>query len=211
MPPTKISVGLVFGGGEKDAEAFRQLLNGDGFDVDLIAFAAVPKADLKKYGLIVIGAEAWDEAWGELATVIDRAGKPVLALGECGYSFLGQTGLKLGIGSPHGWHGEDTGVRPVDAAKSPVWIGAGVSTENAVTLYKRSGHVGIHLPKPEGGIVLLGREAVDADHYAIVGQGDRVLWGFTGSPLEMTEAGRKVFVATCRYTASLTRPAKNEK
>ena len=116
----------MFRGEEKDADPFRRLLTDEGFAVELIASAAVMNADLKKYNLLIVGWGGRDEDWGEFATAIDLAGKPVLALGEGGYTFLGQTGLKLDIGASHGWHGNDTAVRPVDVAKSlPVDRGRG--------------------------------------------------------------------------------------
>ncbi|QEL17133.1 hypothetical protein [Limnoglobus roseus] len=209
--PPKVVVGFGFRGEEKDADPFRKLLaDSEGFTVELIALEAVTQADLKKYGLIIFGADAKTEEWAGIATAIDRAGKPVLALGEGGYDFLGRPGLKLDIGAPQGWHGEETGVIPVGAAESRLWIAAGIRTDKPVSLYKRSGHVGIIPAKTAAGVVLLGREEADAEHYPIIGQGDRVLWGFTGGPADMTDAGRKVFVATCRYTAKLTRPAAKE-
>lgn len=210
-PPPKVAVAFVFRGEEKDADPFRRLLSDEGFAVELIASAAVTNTDLKKYGLIIVGWDGRAEDWSDIAAAIDLAGKPVLALGEGGYIFLGRSGLKLDIGASHGWHGKETGVRPVAVAKSPLWTAAGVNTDKAISLYKKSGHVGIYLPKPAAGIALLGREEADEDHYPLVSQGDRVLWGFTGGPAEMTELGRKVFAATCRYAAKLTRPAKKEK
>ncbi len=130
----------------------------------------------------------------------------MLGLGEGGYTAFGKDGLKLAIGAPHGWHGNDAAVLPVDAAKSPLWAAAGVPDGKTVKLYEATGHVGICLPNPPADVGLLGREEVSLKHYALVRQGDRfVLWGFTAGPDAMTADGRKLFVATCRYTAGLGR------
>jgi hypothetical protein len=87
------------------------------------------------------------------------------------------------------------------------WTGSKVPVpENQVlTVYRNSGHVGIHLPNPPADALLIGREANNDTHYVLVQQGERyVLWGFTGSPEQMTDVGRRLFVHTCRYTESLT-------
>jgi len=81
--------------------------------------------------------------------------------------------------------------------------------KEAVALYTKTGHVGIYLPKPPDGVVLLGREEGDDHHYPLLRQGNRhVLWGFTGGPDQMTAAGKMVFVAVCKYTAALATAGK---
>ena len=206
----KLAVAYVHDTDARGAATFKKFLDAEGFAVELVARRAVARTDFTKYGLIVIGSDTESDAWGDDAKTIANSGKPVLALGEGGYTFFGRTGLKLDIGAPMGWHGNATSVLPVDAT-SPLWKAAEVPAGKALTLYKQTNHVGIHLPKPPANVVLLGREENDKTHYALVQQGDRyVLWGFTAGPDSMTADGRKVFVATCRYTAELVRAAKKE-
>jgi hypothetical protein len=188
------------------AGAFQKLLESEGFTVDLLAHDAVAKADLSKYGLLVVGHDTEHAKWRDAAAAVEKSGKPVLGLGEGGYAAFGMDGLRLAIGGPNGWHGNDAAVRPVDAARSPLWAAAGLTDGKAVTLYEKTNHVGIHLPNPPADVVPLGREAVSPDHYALARQGDRfVLWGFTAGPDAMTADGRKLFAAACRYTAALGR------
>jgi hypothetical protein len=88
-------------------------------------------------------------------------------------------GLKLAIGGPHGWHGTDAAVLPVDA-KSPLW--AGLTDGKAVKLYEATSHVGIKVVNPPADVVLLGREEVSKQHYPLIRQDRFVLWGFTDGP-----------------------------
>jgi hypothetical protein len=201
---------------EKHAEAFKKLLDGQGFVVELVAYAAVGRTDFTKYDLILIGSDTEQpRQWGDTST-IEKSGKPVLGLGEGGYQCFGTTGLNLAIGAPHGWHGFEVSVAPVDA-KDPFWKALGVEEKKVIELYKKTehdkktGNVGVFLPDPPADVVLLGREIEDLRHYAIVQQGTRyVFWGFTAGPDDMTADGRKVFVATCRYTAQLARGVGNK-
>lgn len=206
----KPTVAYVYQADKASAEAFKKFLDAEGLATDLVTRDAVEKTDFAKYGLIGIGSDTEDTTWGNASGTIERSGKPVLGLGEGGYSFLGKEGLKLDIGAPHGWHGELTSVIPVDADKSPLWMAAEIPANKPVKLYTQSGHVGIHLPKPPTGVVLLGREETDDAHYPVVAQGRCALWGFTGGPADMTADGKKVFVATCRYTAALAQVAEKK-
>lgn len=200
----KVEMAYIHAADQKAAGAFKTMLDDEGFTVELLAHDAVAKADLSKYGLLVVGNDTENSQWGDAAAAVEKSGKPVLGLGEGGYTAFGKDGLKLAIGGPHGWHGTDAAVLPVDAAKSPLWTAAGLPDGKAVKLYGATGHVGICLPNPPADVGLLGREEVSPKHYALVRQGDRfVLWGFTAGPDAMTADGRKLFVATCRYTAGL--------
>jgi hypothetical protein len=122
--------------------------------------------------------------------------------------------LKLAIGALQGWHGDDTGVVPVNPSKSQFWSSSKVPTQDGklITLYEKTSHVGIHLPKPPEDVILMGREERDADHYPLVQQGSRyVLWGFTAAPDQMTRAGKELFIATCRHTAALDKSPGGQK
>jgi hypothetical protein len=204
-PERKIVVAFVHDADEKLAGEFKKLLDGEGFSVELVAQSGAAKTDFSKFGLVMIGHDTKEAGWKDVAATVEKSGKPVLGLGEGGFWFFGHRGLKLGIGDPHGWHGVDTAVVPVDASKSPLWT-ATAQSDKPVKLYEKTRHVGIYLPTPPADAVLLGREEVSPKHYPLVRQGDRfVLWGFTAGPADMTADGRKVFVATCRYTADLSR------
>jgi hypothetical protein len=201
-----VAVAYLHAADKKDAEAFKAVLDADGFKVELIESGTAGKVDFSKYGMVVIGKDTERVEWEDIAAAVEKAGRPVLGVGEGGYAFFGRGGLKLAIGSPNGAHNELTNAQavvPVDPEKSPFWTRAAISGKE-IPVFKSSGNVQIYVPKPIEGVVLLGREQNSAEHYTIVRQDDRfVLWGYTGVPDDLTAEGRKLFLATCRYTASL--------
>jgi len=182
---------------------YKALLEANGFVVDFVHIDDVPKFNFFPYSLIVIGPETGDGAeWGTSGAVgnILQWGKPVLGLGEGGYAFFGQ--LKLDIGHPYGWHGNENQTYVMDTAHqvwhSPYHIP--LPKDRVVTIYKRTAHVGIHIPKPPADVTLIGREPADQTHYNLVQQAVRyLLWGFHAGPVAMTEDGRHLFINVARY------------
>jgi hypothetical protein len=161
--------------------------------------------DFARFAVILVGSDVPGGQDGPVRKLADSE-KPILALGEGGYDFFGT--LNLRIGSPHGWHGRDTALAPVAPSESGFWRPLKLDTlkDRRLEIYRESGHVGIHVPEPIDGVVLLGREAADPAHYPLLRQDPRyVFWGFTGAPDAMTELGRRVFVQACRYTAASRR------
>jgi hypothetical protein len=174
-----------------------------GFSLQQIRVQAVAKTDFSSFAAILIGSDT-SQLWGGSAQAVDKAKKPILGLGEGGYYFFGA--LNLAIGAPHGWHGHDRGVRPVNPAKSGLWSfrKTRIESEEFIPVYEATHHVGVFVPKPAEDVLLLGREEKDAQHYPLLQQGSHyVLWGFTASPTQMTRAGKDLFIATCRYTVGL--------
>jgi hypothetical protein len=63
------------------------------------------------------------------------------------------------------------------------------------------GFSAVYLPAPIDGVVALGRQSNNDTHYTIIMQDSRyILWGYYGSPANMTERGKKVFVNTVNFT-----------
>jgi hypothetical protein len=200
-PPKPMSrVAYVYLNNKAAADSFGRLLGKDGCNTVLVPLKDIAKTDFTTVSLILIGSDTqrkWDATQSKL---VDKSKRPIIALGEGGYYFLGK--LKLAIGSPRGWHGAKTGIQVIDRQKSKFWNSPHVTVpkNESVKLYESSGHVGIHLPMAGGEIQLIGRETDNATHYPIVQQGPRhILWGFTESPDRMTKQGQQLFVETCRY------------
>ncbi len=183
------------------AHAFGALLENHGLAVDLLSIDAVVGTDVWVYDLIVVGADTGtgDEWVPAAVAAIAQSGSSVIGLGEGGYTLFGQLGLR--IGSPWGWHGTEDSVQALNILHE-IWstpYPIALSRKKPVaTLYERgSGYVAIHLPKPVSGVVPLGREIDDRDHYPLIKQDDRyLLWGFDDGPRAMTEGGWQVFVNT---------------
>jgi hypothetical protein len=224
---TKPKLAYIYAGDKNSADSFKKVLEEAGFSFDPSRLEAVEKTDFSSCAAILIGPDteaAWEGArrarrakqpQGAKQTVrdaIDRAKKPILGLGEGGYSFFGELGLAIGAG--HGWHGRDTSIVPVEPSRSPFWTTSKIAVEDGkpIKVYEKTGHVGIFLPRPPRDVLLLGREERDTRHYPLVHQGPRyVLWGFQAPPEQMTPVGRVLFIAACRYTVALNKSSRPEK
>jgi hypothetical protein len=217
----KPKLAYIYTGDNNSADSFKKLLEEAGFSFAPIRLESVEKTDFSSCAAILIGPDT-AAAWGgarpagrakqAVRDAIDRAKKPILGLGEGGYSFFG--GLGLAIGAGHGWHGRDTSVVPVEPSKSPFWSSSKVAAEDGkpIKVYEKTGHVGIFLPKPPNEVLLIGREERNTTHYPLVHQGPRyVLWGFQAPPDQMTPIGRQLFIAACRYTSALDKSPRPEK
>ena len=198
--PPRVGLAFIYQADKAGADSFKKLLDEAGFVTRLIPIDAVGQTDFSSSAAILAGSDT-KGAWGDLAKAIDGTKKPIIGLGYGGSDLF--DALRLTIGWGQGWIGPETRVLPVNPSKSPFWSASKVATKEGepVALYRQSDHIGIYLPKPPADILLIGREPNDKAHYPIVRQGSRyVLWGFTGSPAQMTPAGRTLFVHLCRLT-----------
>ncbi len=189
------------------ANAYRGLLEANGFTVDFVHLNAVPKTNWNRYSLILVGPETGDGAeWGtsEALAVLRQYPVPVIGLGEGGYAFFGKFGL--GIGYPNGRHGIENRTYAVDLAHQ-VWqspYDIPVPRDRIVTVYKKTAHVGIQVVRPTGDMTLIGREPGDQTHYDLIQQTARyLLWGFQAAPPAMTTDGKHLFVNVARYMVGM--------
>jgi len=192
------------------AVAYQKLLQSGAYSVDLVPMADVAGTAWNNYDLIVIGPETgYGTSWGTPAAMdtLLQYSAPVLGLGEGGYAFFGRAGLD--IGDPNGWHGTETLTYAVDAAHD-LWhspYGIPMGRDRLVRVYDKTEHVGILIPKPPSGILLIGREPADETHYNLVQQdvGERrfLLWGFQAGPPHMTADGRHLFINLARHLAGM--------
>lgn len=204
-------VGYIWEGDLATAVAYRELLQGDGYTVDLIHIDEVPKTDWTRYSLVVIGPETGDGSrWGTTAAVdaLLQYAVPVLGLGEGGHAFFGKV-RGLIIGYPNGWHGDEARTVKVSAT-SDVWRSPYAilgPRDLTVTVYKKTAHVGVQIEKPPAGVTLIGREPADALHYNLVRQDIELrrflLWGFQAGPPAMTAEGRHLFINVARFLAGM--------
>ena len=189
------------------ANAYRDLLEANGFTVDLIHLDDVPKTPWHRYSLALIGPETGDGAeWGTSAAlaVLRQYPAPVIGLGEGGYAFFGKFGL--GIGYPHGSHGQENRTYAVDLAHQ-VWqspYDISVPRDRVVTVYKKTAHVDIHVVRPPADMTLIGGVPGDQTYYDVIQQTARyLLWGFQAAPPAMTTDGAHLFVNVARYMVGM--------
>ncbi|MBN1125901.1 MAG: right-handed parallel beta-helix repeat-containing protein [Sedimentisphaerales bacterium] len=201
-PPQKVA--FIFDTNLTLAKEYAELLGMDGIDVDLIPLEEVAKYSLNQYRAILIGTDTGDgDAWGtpQVVARIAESGKPILAMGEGGYAFLGK--LQLATGYPHGSHsGTNTDMYVMDPEHliylypNPISI----PKSGILSLYTRSGSVEINLNPIPRNVEVLGRFPDSPYHYLLTRENQRYMfWGFTGTGGALTEVGAELFLNVVRY------------
>jgi len=205
-PPVLPHVLHIYDNDIAAAESFQSLLADYRCSADLIDIADVATAPLNSYDLIIVGNDTGSTAdWGsiESVAVIEDSGKPVLGLGEGGYAFFGKLGLS--IGWPNGMHSDDNSLYAIEP-NSPLFstpYPIDIPDDGILKLYTESSLVTLYLsPVPET-VTVLGGSVAYSGYYTLALEHDRyVLWGFTESPLKMTEDGKRLFINTVIRTAN---------
>lgn len=186
---------------------FKALLEGYDFTVDVVAMSAIMSTDFSKYRLAIVGADTgsgydWGDSAGSQAMHIKDAGISVVGLGMGGASFFSEIG-ETAISWGKTWIGSAT--RDVYAVNldHAIWQSpetVSVPGSRIVSLYDaNSGFVAVYYPSEVSGVVAIGRQSDDADHYQIISSSSRyLLWGFESSAGGLTDAGRKAFVNAAR-------------
>ena len=196
----KNHVAIVHTKDKSVAQAYEIGLEKKGFDVTLLDAATLSDTNIgaiSKFELILIDSESgYLNTWGgssAAANAIKASKRPVLGIGEGGYSYLGHfTATPSPIGWANGWHsgaGEMNYTSTGHASQSgpfPVAVVGGlVDTASANMPY-----VAIYLPKLDPALELVGRQTGDASHYisvlntapkAATGWAEGI-WGFSGKP-----------------------------
>lgn len=207
-----LSALLVYGTDATDMNAYYALLKARGITPTTMKLADLSRADLTKFQVIILGNDTGNgSTWGTDTAVskIVASGKPVLGLGEGGYAFFGK--LTLHIGYPNGWHGAETTMAVMDNTQTVFNLthAMGVGTGRPFTVYTSTNNVGVTLPSIVTRVpvnVALGREVstTGGNHYTLVSESGRyMLWGYTASPVTMTEPGKNLFENVVRFTAGL--------
>lgn len=191
------------------ANDFKSFLDAGGCVTTLIDMSSVSGTSFLSYDVIIIGSDTGNlGTWGDSASVnvINDSGRPILALGEGGYAFLGK--LSLSTGYPNGWHGTLTQIYVVDP-HHPVFhhpVPIPIPPDNILTVYSSTNSVGIYLPVIPPDIFPIGREVADTNHYTILQEkGKYFFWGFTGTSTDMTAEGQDLFMNIMRF---LNKPLK---
>jgi len=205
-------IAYVFRGNTADASSFFNLLNTHGYSVTLVPLSNVLTTNFSQFSLILIADDSGSlNQWGTTGftaaqvTQIVSANKPIIGLGEGGYSFFGQVGLF--IGWPQGWHGPDTDIAKSGGPADPSFF-AGVPADPVVTYAAPTNEVSIYLA---GGalpsdVIPIGLEAPPTDHSPLILQGCRLLWGSSGNPNGMTADGSTVFLNGVAYMINFQCP-----
>jgi hypothetical protein len=84
---------------------------------------------------------------------------------------------------------------------SPYYIT--IPRDSIITLYgTASSYVAIYAPTPPAGVIPLGRQNNNQDHYQLIQENSAyLLWGFNTGPAGMTQTGRNLFVNAAHFQA----------
>ncbi|MGA1869354.1 MAG: right-handed parallel beta-helix repeat-containing protein [bacterium] len=135
---------------------------------------------------------------------LKNSGKPIIGLGEGGYSYFGKLGLDIGYGQ--GWHGAQSSVYALNSAHQ-IWRTPNkipIPTNNIVQLYTSPQEtVAIYYTTEKPGVLPLGRQSDNTTHFPLIAQdGHYLLWGYGGSPDDMTISGQSLFLNIITSLAS---------
>ena len=187
---------------------YEKLLEENGWVVDLMTLAEVPRANFQPYALILVGPETgyhYDFDDKDAAATLAQWGIPVLGLGEGGAALFAELNLFINYGQT--WFSNNNEVYAV-APATTFWnepLAIPVDPKDPlVQLYpKPLKELGVYIPELVKGVTPIAREKRDQDHYPVVMevQGSRAfaLWGYNAGPTSMTEDGKKLLVNLSHY------------
>ncbi len=176
------------------------LLEANNWLVDLIPVSEVTFTRLQPDELIIIGPDTgYTSNWGTTAAfnAIMEKSRPVLGLGEGGYSFFGKANLAIGYGNDA--HGDADSIYwalPRDSIwDTPYNM---TLTKDPLQMYlKLSPSIDILVSPAPPGVDIFGINQYDSRYAELLFEDNRfMLWGFGDGPEKMTEAGRRLFINT---------------
>ena len=203
------SVAFIYASNISQAQDFQNFLISYGITVDLVANSSAGTQNYSTFNLIIIGNDTGtppppNEEWLPVNAVsaINGSGKPILGIGAGGSIFFDS--LKLPIGWEEGWINPDNETSVVNDTSTiftyPISIT--IPADGIIQLYDSNvWGMDIYVPNPIAGVTLLGQEVgVDSPHYPLIMNGSRYfLWGFSGSPSNMTQTGKNLFANVVSY------------
>ncbi|RME82815.1 MAG: DNRLRE domain-containing protein [Caldilineae bacterium] len=198
-------IAYLFAEDELAATNFGELLQSEGWDVDVFALTQLKGVDLSRYDVIILGADTGNRAdWGnpEAQAAVMNARRPVLGIEQGGYSFFGK--LKLNMGYPNGaTGGTNTSFFPVDP-KHQIWhtpYDIPPGSDGSVLVYEKPQTlVAIHDSRTDTSNLLLAKNGGHSEFNLLLGEARCYLqWGLHGDPSAMTSEGRRLFVNTVTF------------
>jgi outer membrane protein assembly factor BamB len=203
-------VAFIYSTDDTSASSYKALLETDGLGVDLVLNSTAQTWNYTRDKLIIIGNDTgmlnyWEPSAAVAA--IDNTGKPVLGLGEGGYSFFGKLGLNIGYA--HGRHNAFSSHLYVDDPSHQIFNypkNITVPSDQIIQLYNSTPAVDI-VPVPAANLILLGRDLNDTVQACSLIQETPnnkscLLWGYTSSPDYMAQAGKDLFINTVEWLLS---------
>ncbi len=193
----KNHVAIVYSKDKSVAQAYEIGLEKKGFDVTLLDAATLSDTNIgavSKFELILIDSESgYLNTWAggsAAANAVRLSKRPVLGIGEGGYSYLGL--FKSPLGWANGWHSGagDMNYTSMGHASQSGPFAVSVAAGLVDIANPQMPNVAISLPQPSAALELVGRQTGDASHYiaalnlkptAATGWAEGI-WGFSGKP-----------------------------
>ena len=161
------------------ANDFKNFLQNNSYEVSLVNISNLTKINLNVFNLVIIGGDtSITNNWG----TANQA------------SFFENISLLIGKGNTWTTTGDSMNITNGNHQifNKPRLI----PKNNPLKLYKHGcSYRAVYLPNSSSGILLVGRQATNNDHYPIVIQNSTyALWGFSGNASQMTQNGTNLFL-----------------
>lgn len=168
---------------------------------------AAAASDFSKVDLIIIGPDTGSgDQWNiedDIFDAIVASGKPVIGIGDGGYAYFGRA--QLAIGSPHGEIVQAQAIKIAEFGNSQRFYekpnNSAIQADVAATLYNANQTtIALPLSNPIPGGVRLASLDSDSGKYPLVTEEKNMLWGFNGTPADMTELGQRLFINALAFS-----------
>ncbi len=208
----KKSIAFIYRNDTESSSDFESFLTQQGYNVRMIRQMDILSTDFGGIKVVLVGHDTgndsnWGDDAGSEAQSLYASGLPILGFGEGGYALFGKFGLT--IGWRNGEHGELKDIRIIHPGL-PYWnepYNVVIPPTKIISLYVRpTKYVGIHYPSRLPEIEPIASTTEKPDYYPLIRQSKRyILWGFEGSPSEMTGKGQRTFVNALETLFTLSR------
>ena len=189
------------------AESCQSFLQAYGCSVALIRSEEIVAHSMDDYDLILIATDTPSPGvWSDSQTVtsLTESGKPILGLGEGGYVFFGQLGLNIGY--PNGARTTFDSVQVLDSEAAPFTTPYPVTVpaDGILQLFEGPAqHVLLYLwPAVPEGVTVFAGNIDSTTYYPLAAEQGHLLWGFTGPPETLTQAGQRLLLNAVILTAN---------
>jgi len=211
--PCAARVAYVYNTDTASRDSFQSLLTSRGVGVDLVTVVAAETFDFSNDLAIIIGddtaAAGAAGAWGTAPALahINAAGKPIVGVGQGGYTFFDQLSLAIGFSNGVAGNGADAVVvndtQAIYAAPYPIAATTGATLPLYSATTPKVDIVVLGAAPP--GVALIGRAPATQQNYPLISQRGAkgecyALWGFRGAPtsaasgINMTTIGQDLFM-----------------
>lgn len=203
-------VAFIYYKDDSAAKDYASILRSIGASLTPIPMAEIPDVSLTPYRVLIVAPDTGNGGeWGtaDMVLKIQKSGVPVLGLGRGGISLFQQMGLS--INWDHHWVNSNAGIYVMDLDHRIFMTPNDISIPKSrlLQLYERAVSVREEYgPSLSRQAIRLGRSPEDNDHYSLVQEKNCIIWGFEGSPDQLTKIGAALFANVVAHLGSRCYP-----